>query len=111
MCSAVDFESTNVRLFLDNDEFASQDVATIPQYPFTVEPLNATYNALVGGVGVQILEAGLNPDDQDSASFNTTLTGNISALQAAGVTNISCGLRNANERRYIDILFNSNAGT
>ena len=95
-----------MRWFFNDQLFAVKDVIFISQYPFTVEPRNATYNALVGGVDIQILGASQNQNNLDVISFNSTLTVNISALQRVGVTNISCGLFNRAGRRYVNVRFN-----
>ena len=105
-CSVVNLPSTTLRWFFDNDLFAVYPFSRTASYPLTVEPLNATYSSLVGGVGVQVMEASLNEDNTDMASFISTMTANISALQGAGVSAVSCGsiaIRNnfalANARR------------
>ena len=100
---------TVLRWFVSDDLFATYDVIPSDLYPLTVEPVNATYNALVGGVNVQILAASLNEDNQDFASFLSTMTVNISALQDAGVTNVSCGVFDRT-RPYVNIPYNSSAG-
>ena len=104
---AMDIVGTSVRWFFNDELFALQDIVNIDEYPFTVEPRNATYNALVGGVNIQIITAGPNVD---LASFNSTLTVNISALQTAGVSSISCGLFSTAGRSFLDVRFNSCAG-
>ncbi len=106
-CSAVDFLTT-LRWFFNDDLFATYAYIPTPEYPFTVLPGNATYNALVGSVDIQILEVSLNEDDPDMASFLSTMTVNISALQGAGVSTVSCG--GFSQRSNIDIAFNSSGG-
>ena len=107
---AVDIVGTNSRWFFNDELFASVDIVSIDQYPFTVEPSNATYNTLVGGVDVQILAASQNESNLDVVSFNSTLTVNISALQIVGVTTVSCGLFSSAGRSFVDVRFNSSAG-
>ena len=109
-CSAVDLPTNVLRWFVNDDLFASYDVIPSDVYPLTVELTNTTYNDLVGGVDVQILAASLNEDDQSFASFLSTMTANISALQDVGVTNVSCGRFGRLTRTYANITYNSSAG-
>ena len=106
-CSVVDLPAT-LRWFIDNNEFATSPFVPSNSYPLSVEPTNATYNALVGGVNVQILAASLNVDNRDMASFLSTMTVNISALSEAGVSSISCGSFETSSR--VMITSNSSRG-
>ena len=87
-CSAVDLPATTLRWFFNDDEFARYTFSHGDQYPFAVQPRNATYNSLVGGVDVRMLRASHN---EDMASFLSTMTLNISALQEARVYSAGCG--------------------
>ncbi len=107
-CSAVEFSQTTFRWFFNDDLFAAYPYSPNHQYPFTVPPENATYNALVGGVDVQILEASLNEDDSDIVTFLSTMTVNISALRGAGVSTVGCG--RFSQRSSVNIAFNSSGG-
>ncbi len=89
-CSAVDLLTT-LRWFFNDELFATYAYIPTHEYPFTLLPGNATYNALVGGVDIQILEASPNEDNPDSATYLSTMTMNVSALQGAGVSTVSCG--------------------
>ena len=109
-CSAVNLD-TVLRWFVNDDLFASYDLIPSDMYPLTVEPVNATYNALVGGADVQILAASLNEENQNFASFLSTMTVNISALQDAGVSHVSCGRISRLTRTYANISYNSSAGS
>ncbi len=91
-CNAVDLPTSILRWFFNSDQLAFY-VYNMDQYPFPVEPQNVTLNDLVGGVDIQILEASLNVNDRDITNFLSTMTVNISALQVAGINNISCGSR------------------
>lgn len=62
------------------------------RYPVTIYPSNETYDALVGGARILVLNATPNVDNLDSSSFLSIMTVNISTLQGVGVSNISCGL-------------------
>ena len=110
-CSAVDLSSPILRWFLNDNQFVLYAISPSDEYPLPLEPPNATLNALVGGVNVQILNASFNEDNPDAiASIQSTMTVNISALQGAGVTNVSCGLFNTMTRAYKNVTFNSIGG-
>ena len=91
ICSAVDLPDTALRWFFD-DDFTSFAAYTFDPnnnaYPIHVAPRNRTYNSLLGGVNIQILNASRN---EDMASFLSTMMVNVSRLQAAGVSTIKCG--------------------
>ena len=91
-CSAVGLPSTTSRWFFNGNQFALYTISITDIYPQTVEPQNATYNTLIGGVNIQILEANVNEDNPDVANFLSTMTvHNISALLGAGISNLECG--------------------
>ena len=106
-CLAVDLPSPILRWFLNDNQFAAYLGSPSDQYPLTLQPLNATLNVLVGGVNVQILEASFDDNLDAIVSMHSTMTVNISALQGAGVTNVSCGLFNIMTRAYKNVTFNS----
>ena len=81
---------TVLRWFYDTFVFTQYAFNPADSYPLTVEAINATYNTLVGGVDIQILAANLVAD-RSMVSFLSTMTVNVSALQKAGISNISCG--------------------
>ncbi len=68
----MDLPSTTLTWFFNDDEFALYRLAQ-DQYPLTVNPLNATYAALIGGVDIQILDARHLTEANDTATFISTL--------------------------------------
>ena len=112
-CTAEDLMSTNLRWFLNNDLFALYTTLDLGghNYPSSLDPLNLTYSTLVGGVDIQILEANPNENNPDIVSFRSSITfNNISQLQVAEISVISCGLIGANRRGYANVEFNSSQG-
>ena len=108
-CSAEDLSSTNLRWLIDGNIFASYLLDPDDEYPIAVEPSNTTLNALIGGVDIQILAASQNEDNLDIASYLSIMTvNNISALQGAGASTLSCG--RFTERDDIDLTLNTNQG-
>ena len=111
ICSDMNLQSAVLRWFLNSRLFATYAYSPSDHYPVTVTPDNAAIalNALVDGVDVQILSVSSNEDNpNDIGSIESTMTVNISALQGAGVTNVSCGtINNAN---FANITFNSSGG-
>ena len=111
ICTAVDLLSVSLRWFFNNDLLAVYTVTANHRYPFSVVPLNETYSILVGGVDIQILEANPNENNPDIVSFCSSITfNNISQLQVAGISEISCGQRSEERRGYADVGFNSSQG-
>ncbi len=89
-CSAIDLPSTTLRWFISGELIATYAFIPNVEYPVTVEVENATLNTLAGSdVDIQILEASLNEDDPDIASFISIMTVNTSAL---GSAIIGCGI-------------------
>ena len=103
----MDIQAT-LQWFFSDRQFALYPISQTDSYPLTVEPQDTTLNTLVGGVDIQILSASLNEDNPDQASFLSTMTVNISALQGAGVSTISCG--SLGVRQTIGVRLNSNIG-
>lgn len=111
-CSATDLEASALRWFFNDDLFATYTFVHSHKYPFTLmdpDIVNVTYDALLGGVGIKILSASHN-EDNDRSDFLSTITVNISVLQGAGVTDISCGLFNVTRRAYADVVYNMSRG-
>lgn len=90
-CSAVDLPSTSLRWFFNGNEFVHYTFIMNDMYPVKVEPTNATFNNLLGGVDIQILEASINRDNPDRANFLSTMTVNVASVQNAGISIIDCG--------------------
>ena len=91
-CSTKSLPDTTLRWDLDGNAFALYVLSSQDRYPLTVEPLNTTSSALASRVDIQILEASVNEDSSGTVSFLSTMAVlNVSALEEAGVTNISCG--------------------
>ncbi len=88
-CS-IQLSDTVLRWFYDADQFADYAINLADSYPLAVEAENATYNAVVGGVDIQILAA-THDSDQNMASYLSTMTVNVSALQEAGLSKVACG--------------------
>ena len=109
-CTAEDLPGATLRWFLNDVLFAVYSFIPQNQYPIPITPENTTYNALASAVDIQILAASPNEDNLDHASFLSTMTVNISALQGAGVRNVSCGRRSTLTRSYANVTFNSNGG-
>ena len=108
VCTAEDLPSTNLRWFLNDDLFA---IYTTGQSDSIINPENITYSTLVGGVNIQILRANPNENDPDIVSFRSSIMfNNISKLQVAGISEISCGLRSEEGRGYFSVDFNSSQG-
>ena len=107
-CIAVNQQEPILNWYFNDDRFARYpfDPDFPSQYPLTLEPENATFNSLVGGVQIQITASGI----ENNASFLSTMTVNISALQEAGVSTLSCGSSLFN-RRIINMAFNSSNGS
>ena len=90
-CS-IELTETFLQWFYDANPFANYIIHSADSYPLTVEATNTTYNALVGGVDIQILAAMIEGDIGNiMTSFLSTMTVNVSALQEAGVSKIACG--------------------
>ncbi len=111
-CSAVDLPATVFRWFLNDDTFHFYQYPILNpnvEYPITVTPDNATYNTLVGGVKLVIVNASLSVENPDSmASFLSTMTVNISALQEARISTVSCG--RIMQRSSVNLTTNSDGG-
>ena len=107
ICSAVDLPSTVLRWFFNDVEYATYVFGSMHEFPQAVQTRNTTYTE-VSGVDIQILNASLNEDNQDVASFLSAMTANISALQGAGVSTVSCG--SSSIRSTIDTEFDSSRG-
>ena len=111
ICTAESLNSSNLRWFLNDYFFATYAIILSHQYPFSLEPQNLTYSTLVGGVDIQILEANPNENNPDIVSFRSSITfNNISQLQVAGISVISCGQIRADRRDYANVEFNSSQG-
>ncbi len=88
LCSTFDFTSSTLRWFLDNIMIGIYTYNPNDEYPLPVMVSDATLDAQVGGVDIQIMAANL----RDNRLFSTMrMTVNISAVQQAGVHSISCG--------------------
>lgn len=95
-CSAVNFSSNILWWFLNNKSISSYNADPDHEYPLKWIASNATLNARVGGVQIQILSAMISPDDVNRASFLSTMEVNNSALHKAGIYSVSCGTRTEN---------------
>lgn len=71
--------------------FAAYSYDPSNQYPLCVEATNLTYNTEIGGAEICVLEATQNAENLDRINFISSITVNLTALEAAGVFNISCG--------------------
>ena len=107
-CIVVDFDSV-IRWFFDNTQFASYTFSPNENFPRNATIENEQLNLQVGGVDVQILGAVPNDNNPDAFSFNSSLAANISALQLAGISSISCGGLSPASRSTLNIELNSNA--
>lgn len=90
-CSAMNLPTTIFRWFFNDDLFARYEFDFNGEYPLSVQPVNATYSVVLGGVNVQMVAATLNDNNQDIANFISTMTVDILTVQEAGVTSVSCG--------------------
>ena len=110
-CNAVGLSSDSLRWYFDDDLFAVYNLDENDQYPLVLNPRNVTYSTLVGGVDIQILEATPNENNANIVRYRSSLIfSNISQLQVAGISEISCGPRSEEERGYANIEFNSSQG-
>ena len=91
VCSATDFSATTLRWFFDNELFAIYSYIPTDEYPLTIVALSQNYSAEIGGAEIHILDATQSADDLDRINIISTITLNITALEAARVFNISCG--------------------
>ena len=91
-CLAEDIESV-LRWNLNSEESAVYTLDTSDTYPITLSLLNTPLNSKVGtnNVDIQILQARQNENNADNANFLSTMKVDISALQGANVTTVSCG--------------------
>ena len=91
-CSAEDLQSTVLRWFFNNEQFAQYAITPTHSYPFTVMSENASLSALAG-VDIQVRSVDLDDENPDLATFISTLTiMNILALQEVGISaTINCG--------------------
>lgn len=100
-CSIVDLPSTSLRWFFNGNEFARYTISTNDFYPMQIEPENTTHYTLLGCINIRILEASVNEDNPDRANFLSTITCNVSSLQRAGISTISCGSFTEMAIRYL----------
>ena len=82
-CTAVDLLSTTFRWFSDGDQIALYAISPTDTYP--LEPMVTRDD-----VNVTILQGNLNQNNVE-ASYISTLTVNILALQSANISFIECG--------------------
>ena len=104
-CYATDMPGGTLRWFFDDSVSALYNFFADDSYPLSVDPIE---DSLIGSVDIQIISASLNEDDADLTTFNSTVRANISALQAVGITSISCG--SIGTRGTLDISFNNSNG-
>ena len=90
-CLAMEISDSLRWFFNDVDTFALYAIIPDDVYPLSVQPLNATYNELVGRVDIQIIEASTHEDNPELFGFLSTMAVNIFALQRAGISKILCG--------------------
>lgn len=87
ICTLMDFPTTTLRWFF-NDVL----IATYPFHPMDQYPRNLTSTFPIDGVEIQIISASLNSSGSvTSTSYLSSLRANISALQEARISSVSCG--------------------
>lgn len=84
--------------------FVSYTYSSNHQYPLSVDPIDQTYNVLVGKVNTTIISARPDLNNLDAVGFLSTMTmSNISTLQRAGVFKVSCGSFTTQSQIFIEL--------
>ena len=87
-CSAVNIEEAIFGwLFNTADLFAFHTLDQSFMYPLNVQPLNRTYDTILGGIKIRISEAIFGR----RFTVISTMKANFSRLQAGGVSGVQCG--------------------